>query len=70
VGEVATGLDRLADLAAFLQRYTPRRSRSKWSPINREKAERLIADGRMRPAGRPLRAPAMIERLYPGRLDR
>ena len=26
----------------FLQRYTPRRSRSKWSVINREKAERLI----------------------------
>ena len=35
----------------FLQRFTPRRSRSKWSRINREKAERLIADGRMRPAG-------------------
>jgi uncharacterized protein YdeI (YjbR/CyaY-like superfamily) len=36
----------------FLQRYTPRRPRSKWSRINREKAERLIAEGRMRPAGR------------------
>jgi uncharacterized protein YdeI (YjbR/CyaY-like superfamily) len=35
----------------FLQRYTPRRSRSKWSRINREKAEWLIAEGRMRPAG-------------------
>jgi hypothetical protein len=35
----------------FLQRYTPRRSRSKWSRINRNKAERLIAEGRMRPAG-------------------
>jgi uncharacterized protein YdeI (YjbR/CyaY-like superfamily) len=35
----------------FLQRFTPRRSRSKWSRINREKAERLIAEGRMRPAG-------------------
>jgi uncharacterized protein YdeI (YjbR/CyaY-like superfamily) len=35
----------------FLQRYTPRRSRSRWSRINREAAERLIADGRMRPAG-------------------
>ena len=35
----------------FLQRYTPRRARSRWSRINREKAERLIADGRMRPAG-------------------
>jgi uncharacterized protein YdeI (YjbR/CyaY-like superfamily) len=35
----------------YLQRFTPRRSRSKWSKINREKAERLIAEGRMRPAG-------------------
>jgi uncharacterized protein YdeI (YjbR/CyaY-like superfamily) len=35
----------------FLQRMTPRRRRSNWSRINREKAERLIADGRMRPAG-------------------
>jgi uncharacterized protein YdeI (YjbR/CyaY-like superfamily) len=35
----------------FLQRFTPRRSRSKWSRINRETAERLIAEDRMRPAG-------------------
>ena len=35
----------------FLQRFTPRRPRSKWSRINREKVERLIADGRVRPAG-------------------
>jgi uncharacterized protein YdeI (YjbR/CyaY-like superfamily) len=35
----------------FLQRFTPRRSRSKWSRINREKAEQLIAENRMRPAG-------------------
>jgi uncharacterized protein YdeI (YjbR/CyaY-like superfamily) len=35
----------------FLQRFTPRRARSKWSRINRETAERLIVEGRMRPAG-------------------
>jgi uncharacterized protein YdeI (YjbR/CyaY-like superfamily) len=35
----------------YLQRFTPRRPRSKWSKINREKAERLMAEGRMRPAG-------------------
>ena len=40
------------DARHFLQRFTPRRARSRWSRINREKAERLIADGRMRPAGR------------------
>jgi uncharacterized protein YdeI (YjbR/CyaY-like superfamily) len=35
----------------LLRRFTPRRPRSNWSRINREKAERLIAEGRMRPAG-------------------
>jgi uncharacterized protein YdeI (YjbR/CyaY-like superfamily) len=35
----------------FLQRFTPRRPRGKWSQINREKAEGLIAAGEMRAAG-------------------
>ena len=35
----------------FLQRYSPRARRSPWSRINREKAEQLIAAGRMKPAG-------------------
>lgn len=35
----------------YLQRFTPRRARSNWSRINREKAERLIEEGRMRSAG-------------------
>jgi len=35
----------------FLQRFTPRRPRGRWSRINRDKAEALIAAGAMRPAG-------------------
>jgi len=35
----------------MLIRFTPRRQRSKWSQINREKVEKLIALGRMRPPG-------------------
>jgi uncharacterized protein YdeI (YjbR/CyaY-like superfamily) len=35
----------------FLQRFTPRRTASRWSRINRDKAEQLIAEGRMRAAG-------------------
>jgi uncharacterized protein YdeI (YjbR/CyaY-like superfamily) len=35
----------------YLQRFTPRRRRSKWSRINRENAEALIEAGRMRPPG-------------------
>jgi uncharacterized protein YdeI (YjbR/CyaY-like superfamily) len=39
------------DETHFLQRFTPRRSGGRWSKINREKAEALIAAGKMRPAG-------------------
>ncbi|MBV9166201.1 MAG: YdeI/OmpD-associated family protein [Solirubrobacterales bacterium] len=35
----------------FRQRFTPRRPRSRWSAINRDRARRLIGEGRMRPAG-------------------
>jgi uncharacterized protein YdeI (YjbR/CyaY-like superfamily) len=35
----------------FLQRFTPRGPRSRWSRINTEHAERLIREGRMTPAG-------------------
>jgi uncharacterized protein YdeI (YjbR/CyaY-like superfamily) len=35
----------------FLQRFTPRRPRGRWSRINREKAEALEAAGALRPAG-------------------
>jgi uncharacterized protein YdeI (YjbR/CyaY-like superfamily) len=39
------------DETFFLQRFTPRRPRSKWSQVNRDKAIKLIEQGRMKPAG-------------------
>jgi uncharacterized protein YdeI (YjbR/CyaY-like superfamily) len=36
----------------WLQRFTPRKPGSNWSKINTERAQALIASGRMRPAGR------------------
>jgi uncharacterized protein YdeI (YjbR/CyaY-like superfamily) len=39
------------DDVSFLQRYCPRRPRSSWSQVNVGKVERLLAEGRMRPAG-------------------
>jgi uncharacterized protein YdeI (YjbR/CyaY-like superfamily) len=39
------------DATYFLQKYTPRRRGSSWSRLNVERAEALIAAGRMRPAG-------------------
>jgi uncharacterized protein YdeI (YjbR/CyaY-like superfamily) len=35
----------------FLQRFTPRRPRSKWSKRNRDRATELIERGEMKPAG-------------------
>src|SRR5207237_2101538 len=42
--------DRLDD-SWFLQRFTPRRGRSRWSQINCAKATDLIDRGEMQPAG-------------------
>jgi uncharacterized protein YdeI (YjbR/CyaY-like superfamily) len=35
----------------FAQRFTPRGKRSEWSPMNKERARRLIEQGRMAQAG-------------------
>jgi uncharacterized protein YdeI (YjbR/CyaY-like superfamily) len=35
----------------FLQRFTPRRPRGRWSRINRDKVEALLVAGTMRPSG-------------------
>ena len=45
------GQKRGYDETYWLQRFTPRGPRSRWSQINVDKAEGLIATGRMRPAG-------------------
>ncbi|HTT94195.1 MAG TPA: YdeI/OmpD-associated family protein [Solirubrobacterales bacterium] len=39
------------DETHFLLRFTPRRPRGRWSKINREKAEALAEEGRLRPTG-------------------
>jgi uncharacterized protein YdeI (YjbR/CyaY-like superfamily) len=43
-------LDKYDD-KSWLIRFTPRRARSKWSLVNRERAEELIAAGRMTTPG-------------------
>ncbi|MEW6154204.1 MAG: YdeI/OmpD-associated family protein [Actinomycetota bacterium] len=45
------GQSKGLDTTWYLQRFTPRRARSRWSKINRDKAEALIAAGRMQPGG-------------------
>jgi uncharacterized protein YdeI (YjbR/CyaY-like superfamily) len=39
------------DERSFLQRYTPRGAKSRWSQVNRDHVARLIAAGRMTPHG-------------------
>ncbi|TFV67786.1 UNVERIFIED_ORG: hypothetical protein E4P37_01460 [Bacillus sp. AZ43] len=54
----------------YLQRVTPRRAKSVWSQKNVATAERLIAEGRMRPAGlaavEAAKADGRWERAYAG----
>jgi uncharacterized protein YdeI (YjbR/CyaY-like superfamily) len=53
----------------FLTRFTPRRAKSKWSKLNRQRAERLLAERRMTPAGlaevEAAKADGRWERAYP-----
>src|ERR1041385_7055674 len=39
------------DAEYFLQKFTPRRTRSTWSKVNQDKVAALIASGKMREAG-------------------
>lgn len=54
------------DATSYLQRYTPRGPRSIWSVKNRDNIERLIAEGRMTPAGHAAVAAAKAD----GRWDK
>jgi uncharacterized protein YdeI (YjbR/CyaY-like superfamily) len=55
------GQVRRVDPAHYVQRFTPRTPRSRWSQVNRDKAESLIAAGRMRAAGRAQVAAAQAD---------
>ncbi len=54
----------------FLQRFTPRRPRSRWSMVNRDKVGVLTERGRMRPAGlhevERAKADGRWDAAYPG----
>jgi uncharacterized protein YdeI (YjbR/CyaY-like superfamily) len=45
------GQVRRRDERTYLQRFTPRRARSRWSKRNTRLAERLIGEGRMQASG-------------------
>lgn len=45
------GQEAWLDQRHWLQRFTPRRRRSKWSKVNRQKATELVEKGEMTPPG-------------------
>lgn len=46
-----SGKRKSLDEAYYLQKYVPRRPRSRWSQVNVDKVAALTAQGRMRPSG-------------------
>ena len=46
------GVRKSLDADAYVQRFTPRKSKSYWSAVNTRRANELIAAGRMAPPGR------------------
>lgn len=46
------GVRKSVDEQSYTIRFTPRRSSSIWSAVNVRRAEALVSQGRMRPAGR------------------
>lgn len=46
------GIKRRVDDERYAQRFTPRKPKSKWSPLNISLAEKMIAEGKMTEAGR------------------
>ncbi|HEY9408754.1 MAG TPA: YdeI/OmpD-associated family protein [Jiangellaceae bacterium] len=46
-----SGQRKSLDDLYYLQKYVPRRPRSRWSQVNVDKVEELTAAGRMRPSG-------------------
>jgi uncharacterized protein YdeI (YjbR/CyaY-like superfamily) len=61
-GWIDSILRRLDD-DRYAQKFTPRTDASKWSPSNRERLRRLLAAGRMTPAGLACVDPAVLASL-------
>ncbi len=48
------------DAERYVTRYTPRRAKSKWSDRNKERARKMIAEGKMTKAGRETLPPDVM----------
>ncbi|NED99643.1 YdeI/OmpD-associated family protein [Phytoactinopolyspora halotolerans] len=59
------GLHRKHDATSSRLRFTPRRKRSSWSPLNRERAEKLIGLGLMTERGQAMIDAAKANGMWP-----
>jgi uncharacterized protein YdeI (YjbR/CyaY-like superfamily) len=46
------GLEKSMDAERYALRFSPRRPKSNWTNTNKDRARRMITEGRMTPAGR------------------
>ena len=46
------GLEKSIDTERYALRFSPRRPKSNWTKTNKDRARRMISEGRMTPAGR------------------
>jgi len=53
-------MEKSMDIERYATRFSPRRPKSNWTNTNKERARRMIAEGRMTPAGR-LTLPADVK---------
>jgi len=51
------GLEKSMDAERYALRFSPRRLKSNWTETNKERARRMIAEGRMTEAGRAILPP-------------
>ena len=55
------GFEKGMDAERYATRFTPRRPKSNWTETNKERAKRMIAEGRMTEAGRATLPPEVLE---------
>ena len=55
------GLEKSMDTERYALRFSPRRPKSNWTNTNKERARKLIAEGKMTEAGRATLPPDVIE---------
>ena len=55
------GLQKYMDTERYALRFSPRRPKSNWTNTNKDRARRMIAEGRMTTAGRAALPPDVIK---------